>query len=118
MLMPKQLTATGVAVLALAAPILLAAQGTKTFKGRLAPVPIDVTMQSTVAGVGSVSATLTGARLTITGSFTGLKSPATTAQLHKSAVRGVRGPVVADLTVLPGTNGTIAGSIDLTPLQL
>jgi len=94
------------------------AQSAKTFKARLAPVPIDVTMQSTIAGTGSVTATLTGTKLTITGTFSGLKSPATTAQMHKSAVRGVRGPVAFDLTVLPGTSGTIGGSVDLTELQL
>jgi CHRD domain-containing protein len=94
------------------------AQSAKTFKARLAPVPIDVTMQSTIAGTGSVTATLTGTKLTVTGTFSGLKSPATTAQMHKSAVRGVRGPVAFDLTVLPGTSGTIGGSVDLTELQL
>ena len=94
------------------------AQGTKTFKGRLAPVPIDVAMQSTVSGTGLVSASLVGNKLTVTGTFSGLRSPATIAQMHKSAVRGVRGPVAFDLTVLPGTSGTIAGSVVLTPLQL
>src|SRR6185436_190504 len=31
------------------------AQSAKTFKARLAPVPIDVTMQATISGSGSVS---------------------------------------------------------------
>jgi len=100
------------------AATLTEAQGAKTFKARLSPVPIDVTMQSTIAGTGSVSATLNGTKLTVTGTFSGLKSPATIAQMHKSAVRGVRGPVAFDLTVLPGTTGTIGGSVDLTELQL
>jgi CHRD domain-containing protein len=98
----------------------LTAQGTRTFKGRIAPVPIDVSMQATIAGSGSVTATLSGAKLSIAGSFDGLKSPATIAQLHKSPVRGVRGPVVFDLVVnkTDAASGTLSGTFDLTPLQV
>src|SRR5262249_53316004 len=98
----------------------LTAQAARTFKGRLAPVPIDLTMQATVAGSGTVTATLSGTKLTINGSFDGLKSPATIAQLHKSPVRGVRGPVVFDITVTKteASGGTLNGSFDLTPLQV
>jgi CHRD domain-containing protein len=119
--MPTRLHTTRIAILLLvlvADATLARAQGARTFKGRLAPVPIDVTMQNTVSGSGSVSATLNGNKLTVTGTFSGLRSPATIAQMHKSAARGVRGPVAFDLTVLPGTSGTIAGSVDLTPLQV
>jgi hypothetical protein len=94
------------------------AQGAKTFKARLSPVPIDVTMQATISGSGSVSAVLTGAKLTITGTYDGLKSPATTVQMHKSPVRGVRGPVIVDLKASGGTNGTISGAVDLQPAQV
>jgi hypothetical protein len=96
------------------------AQQPKSFKARLSPVPIDVSMQATVAGSGSVSATLTGARLSITGSFEGLRSPATTAQVHRSATRGVRGPNVFDLTVArtDATSGTLSGSFDLSAVQV
>jgi len=94
------------------------AQSSKTFKGRLSPVPIDVTMQATVSGSGSVSAVLNGAKLTVTGTFDGLRSPATIVQMHKSPIRGVRGPVVFDLTASSGTSGTISGTIDLTAAQI
>ena len=98
----------------------LTAEAPKTFKARIAPVPIDVSMQATIAGTGSVTAVLTGARLSITGAFDGLKSPATIAQLHKSPIRGVRGPVVFDLVVAKtdAASGTLSGSFDLTPLQI
>jgi hypothetical protein len=96
----------------------LAAQGARTFKTRLAPVPIDVAMQATIAGTGSVTATLSGSRLTITGSFEGLRSAATIAKIRKSPVRGVRGPEVFDLTVAPATSGTISGTFELNPQQL
>jgi CHRD domain-containing protein len=98
----------------------VSAQQPKTFKGRLSPVPIDMSMQATIAGSGSVSAVLTGTKLVITGSFEGLRSPATIAQLHKGPIKGVRGPNIFDLTVAKTepTSGTISGSIDLTALQV
>jgi serine protease Do len=59
------------------------AQPAKTFKTRLSPVALDVAMQATVAGSGSVSAVLTGTKLAVTGTFEGLRSPVTIAQVHK-----------------------------------
>ena len=94
------------------------AQGGKSFKARLAPVPMDLTMSATVAGSGSLTASVSGSKLTITGNFDGLKSPATIAQLHRSPAMGVRGPNIADLTVSKATSGTISGTIDLTAAQL
>ena len=96
----------------------LAAQGTRTFKTRLSPVPIDVAMQATVAGTGAVTATLSGSKLTVAGTFEGLKSAATLAKVHKSPVRGVRGPEVFALTVTSATSGTISGTADLTQPQI
>lgn len=98
----------------------LTAQAPKTFRGRIAPVPIDVSMQATIAGSGSVTAVLAGTRLTINGTFDGLKSPATIAQIHRSPVRGVRGPAVFDVTVTKtdAASGTLAGSFELTPPQI
>jgi hypothetical protein len=96
----------------------VSAQAGKTFKTRLAPVPIDVTMQATIAGAGSVTGTLAGSKLTINGTFEGLKSPATVAKLRRSPVRGVRGPEIFDLTVTQATAGTLGGSFDLTPQQI
>ena len=99
----------------------ISAQSTKTFKARLSPVPIDVAMQATVAGTGSVSAVLTGTTLAITGTFEGLRSPVTIAQVHKGPVRGTRGPVAFELTVSKtsdGTSGTLTGSLELTTIQL
>jgi hypothetical protein len=100
--------------------VALTAQQPKTFKARLSPVPIDVSMQATIAGSGSVAAVLTGTKLAITGTFDGLKSPATIAQIHKSPVRGVRGPNVLDLAVsrTDAASGTLSGSFDLTPIQV
>jgi CHRD domain-containing protein len=93
------------------------AQTSKAYKARLSTVPMDLTMASTVAGTGLVTATLAGRTLTINGTFEGLRSPATIAQVHKSPVAGVRGPVLFDLKVSSGTDGTITGTIELTPAQ-
>jgi hypothetical protein len=93
------------------------AQSARTYKARLAPVPMDATMAATVSGLGSVTATLSGNKLTISGTFDGLKSPATIAQVHK-AQRGIRGPAVFDLKVVAnGAGGTISGTMEMTPQQ-
>jgi hypothetical protein len=96
----------------------VAAQTGKSFKTRLSPVPIDVAMQATIAGSGTATAALAGSKLTVSGTFEGLKSPATIAKLRKSPVRGVRGPEIFDLTVIQATAGTLSGAFDLTPPQV
>ena len=94
------------------------AQTSKTFRTRLSPVPIDLTMAATITGSGTVTAVLAGRKLTFTGTFEGLATPATIAQVHKGPVAGVRGPVLFDLTVTHETSGTIAGSAELTAAQV
>jgi hypothetical protein len=115
-------TVAWVVVLAAASAASLAAQSGKTYRTRLSPVPMTTAMASTVAGFGTVSAVLSGNKVTITGSFEGLRSPATIAQIHR-APRGIRGPVVEklDLKVTNnpnGTSGTLAGALELTPQQV
>jgi hypothetical protein len=100
------------------AGICVFAQGQETFKARLSPVAMDATMKANVAGSGSVSAVLSGTKLTITGSFDGMRSPATVAQLHQGIATGVRGPAILDLTVAKATSGNVSGSFDLTPEQV
>ena len=96
----------------------LAAETGESYKARLTALPADARTRPDLAGIGSASATLAGAKLSVTGSFEGLKSAATTAQLHGGVAAGVRGPVIADLTVSKATSGTIGGSVDLTPQQV
>ena len=87
-------------------------------KARLSPVPADQKTRADLAGSGSVTATLSGTKLTVNGTFEGLKSPATMAELRSAAAAGVRGPVVAQLTVTKATSGSISGSADLTQPQI
>jgi hypothetical protein len=95
------------------------AQAGKTYKARLSPMPVDgPPMMATIAGSGTVTAVLTGSKLTISGTFAGLKSPATVAKIHR-AIKGVRGPAVIDLPApTSALEGQIAGSVDLTPSQV
>jgi CHRD domain-containing protein len=98
--------------------VLPAAETTETHKARLSAVAADARTRPQLAGSGSVSAVLSGSKLSITGTFEGLLSPATTAQLHGASAAGVRGPVIADLTVSKATSGSISGTVELTPAQV
>ncbi len=96
----------------------LAAQTKETFKTRLSATPADARTRAALAGSGAASATLAGTKLTVTGSFDGLVSPATTASLHAGVAAGVRGPAIGDLTIAKAVSGAISGSVDLTPQQM
>jgi hypothetical protein len=95
-----------------------AAQSEEQFNGRLAPVPIDATMRANVTGSGSVSAVLSGTKLSITGTFEGLSGPATVARLHQGIVTGVRGPDFAELMISKSARGTFSGTVTLTAAQV
>jgi hypothetical protein len=90
----------------------------QTFTARLTPVPIDIAMRVNVTGMGSASATLTGTMLSLSGSFEGLRTAATIAQVHQGPAMGVRGPVILDLTVSKAISGSFSGSLNLTPEQV
>jgi len=93
------------------------AQNTPSYKARLGIVPVDANNQPFVTGSGSVTATLKGMTLSVSGTFTGLESPATIAQIHV-APRGIRGPAVLDLMVTKAPSGTIKGELTLTTAQV
>ena len=96
----------------------LVAQAQQTFKARLSPVAVDTQLVNVITGHGAVSAVLAGTKLTVTGTFEGMHSAATVAHLHQSKATGVPGPVIHDLTVSKGMDGTISGSADLTPAEV
>src|SRR4051794_10783489 len=89
----------------LLAVVSLTAQTQEKFKARLYPVPLDAAPGAEIPGIGSGAAVLDGHKLSITGSFEGLRSPATVAHIHQSPVTGVRGPAALDLVVSKGTSG-------------
>lgn len=88
------------------------------YRARLSVVPIDIAMQSTIAGSGSATATLKGTTLTINGTFSGLRTAATVARVHRSPKTAMRGPAIGDLTATADTSGSISGSLELTKAQI
>ena len=100
--------------LLLVAATALSAQAPATLKARLAPVPIDVAMQSTIAGLGTATATLAGSTLTLDGTYQGLVTPATTVRVYESARPGMRGTLVGEFASGGGTSGTFKGTVALT----
>ena len=94
------------------------AQSGNTFKGRLSKVPVDAKMVPIIVGTGTATAQLAGTRVTISGTYEGMLTPATTARLYESKMRGIRGPAIGDLTVTKAASGTISGSLTLTPTQV
>jgi CHRD domain-containing protein len=115
-------------VLAVASALLAAvtplfAQAPNAFTAQLSWVPIGGAERNDVAGEGSATATLSGSRLSITGSFEGLPAKATAAKLHRGIATGARGngAVVAELEIAGdtnGTSGTVAGELRLNAEQL
>ena len=106
-------------VLAVSTELLAPAQAqAPMYRARLSVVPLDVAMQSTIAGSGSATATLKGTTLTISGTFTGLKTNATVARVHRGPRTAMRGPAIGDLTAAAATSGTLSGTIELTKQQI
>jgi len=112
----KALAACG--ALFVAAHAFAAAQGNgETYHARLSVVPLSVDMQANVAGLGQVTATLVGNKLTVTGDAKGLRSPATTIAIHRGP-KGIPGPAILMLEATHTTAPTISGTLELTPQQL
>lgn len=98
-----------------AAPALAAGSYTLT----LDPVAYDNSTRDLVLGEGRVSATLEGGTLRISGAFSGLSSPATTARLGIGLDFGVPATeFFATLTPSAATSGSLNGVITLTPAQV
>lgn len=107
-------------LLACAAVVAAATAGAQArqYRARLAPVPLDVAMQATIAGAGSVTGTLAGSTLTLSGTYKDLRTAATVVRLHRGPRIAMRGPAIAELKASGGTAGTISGTIELTKEQL
>ena len=103
--------------LLLAGQAFAAQGGGEVYRARLSVVPLDVAMQANVAGLGQVTATLAGNRLTVTGDASGLKSPATTVSIHRGP-KGIPGPAILQLTATKTTSPMITGTLDLSPQQV
>jgi hypothetical protein len=95
-------------------------QSAETFRARLTAVPADARTRPDLTGSGTVSATLAGTTLTFSGSFEGLKTPVTTANVHAAVapVAGVRGPAIGDISLPKTLSGAISGSLELNAKQV
>ena len=107
-----------IALIATGFALALVAESTNSYKARLSPLPADGRTRSLITGIGSASGTLSGSKLTISGTFEGLHSPATAAQLRESAITGIRGKPLSDLMVTNAPSGMVSGSVDLSPEQV
>jgi hypothetical protein len=94
-------------------------QAAESYTARLEWVPIGGAERNDVAGEGTASAKLSGATLTLQGSFTGLPAKVSAAKLHQGVATGARGRgvVVAELRVTGDTSGTVAGEVRLNAEQ-
>ncbi len=95
-----------------------AAQAPATFSARLTMMPIEVATRADVTGSGSGSAVLDGRRLSVSGSFSGLRAPATIARLHEGLATGIRGTAFFELTVATAVKGTFSGEVELSHGQV
>jgi hypothetical protein len=112
----QAVTTACIAVSILWSGLSVSAEG-DTFKARLSPVPVENAALSGITGSGSATAVLSDRTLTVRGAFSGMRTPATIAQIHLGP-RGIRGPVLFDLMVTKDTSGTISGTFKLTPEQV
>jgi hypothetical protein len=111
------LAAVGIVLALMVALGPVRAQTPDTLTARLGWVPVSQALLSDVSGSGAATATLSGRRLSITGTFAGLPAAATVARLHRGVATGASGPAIADLKVTVdaarNTDGTITGVVDL-----
>ncbi len=102
-------------VLVLSAPAI--GQRPEVFKARLSPLGVTNATVATTTGVGQVTATLAGSKLTIEGTFEGLTGNATAANLRRGA-KGIPGPVIAELEFPKASSGKLAAAVTLTAEQI
>ena len=128
----KRYFAVWVAVALVCLAVTAAAQSGDKYKARLSAVPslnsrgagITVTGDSVKGSEGNTTATLSGKKLTVSGSFEKFASPATEANLFMGPAMGARsypGTALFKLTLMKaadGKSGTFSGMFDLSTEQV
>ena len=118
----RRRAAFALAVLAAVAAASALAAADATFTAALGWVPIGGAERGDVAGEGKVTATLSGSKLSVTGSFDGLPAKATAAKLHLGVAKGARGAgggaAIGELRVTSATSGTVSGDVRLSAEQV
>jgi hypothetical protein len=94
-------------------------------RGQIAPVLMQASLLGAyetspvnTAGNGLGTFMLVGTQLTYTVNFRGLSGPATAGHIHGPAPMGQNASVMIPFTVPAATEGTISGTVGLTPAQL
>jgi CHRD domain len=98
-------------------PVTSADAKAEIYHARLSPLGVTNATVETTTGIGKATATLSGNRLTIDGTFEGLTGAATAANVRRGPM-GIPGPVVFDISVPKSSSGAINASIELTTDQL
>jgi hypothetical protein len=106
----------GICVLALS--LTAGGAGAENFETRLSPSPLTDGTRINITGEGKALVQWDGNILSVSGDFQGLATNATTAALYDGLGIGIPGPKVFDVSVTPGTSGTIWGSLQLTRKQV
>jgi hypothetical protein len=88
------------------------------FETRLSPSPLTDGTRVNMTGEGRAKASLDGNKLTVSADFRGLTTHATTAELYDGPGIATPGIKAFDLTVTPGTSGTVSGTVTLSPKQI
>jgi len=89
------------------------------YEAQMDPAPFDASTRADILGsIGQVSATLTGNTLTVNGTFKDMTSPAIAASVRVGLLKGVLGDAIGPLTVTRTPQGTVSGSVQLSPTQI
>ena len=89
----------------------------KKYQTYLSPMPHNDAMHANFRGKGNVIVTVTGDTISLSGTFTGLASPATKAHICLSIAPGVPGKPVFEFAVPSGVEGNVTGSFKLDKEQ-
>jgi hypothetical protein len=95
-----------------------ATRNTSNYETVLGPTPINHVTKALLTGEGAATATLNGNKLSVNGSFFGLKTPATDAHIMMGGAIGMIGEPVLNLNVPAATSGTFTGAFTLSAAQL
>lgn len=110
---------SGVFGIAVAMLLVCAPARAADYEAQMDPAPFDASTRADILGsIGQVSATLTGNILTVNGTFKDMTSPATAASIRIGLMKGVVGEAIGPLTVTRTAQGSVSGSVQLTPAQI
>jgi hypothetical protein len=87
------------------------------YQAYISPMPYSNAMRADVTGKGNIIATLDGDTISLSGTFTGLASPATKAHVCLSKAAGIPGTAIFEVAVASGEEGKVSGTFKLDAAQ-